>query len=203
MKYNQYTWQKCIKIHYVIVLITGNELSTILFILFNYYLNISVTNRCAQGFIGGSEKCLDIDECEESPCHPSATCLNLHGTYRCVCPQGTAGDPTGTGCSTPNQCNADDDCPDIQACRKHSCTDPCSFADCGTNAVCSVIDHDAVCQCLPGYIGDASGCFKVECLSNNDCPGDKYCNSDINKCASKNDFHFYGVYVHRKFYLIA
>lgn len=144
-----------------------------------------ILNRCAPGFIAGPEKCLDIDECENNPCHLSAKCINLHGSYRCVCPQGTAGDPAGAGCSTPNQCNIDQDCLETQACIKRSCTDPCSYADCGANAVCSVIDHAAACQCQSGYIGDASGCFKVECLSNNDCPGDKYCNVDTNKCASK------------------
>ncbi|CAB0029718.1 unnamed protein product, partial [Trichogramma brassicae] len=141
--------------------------------------------RCAHGFIAGPEKCLDINECEASPCHPTANCLNLLGSYRCVCPQNTAGDPVKFGCHAPEECNVDSDCSEKQACIKQHCSDPCSYADCGANAVCSVINHVAACQCQQGYIGDASGCFKVECLSNDDCPNDKYCNSDTNKCASK------------------
>ena len=141
--------------------------------------------KCGQGFIAGNEKCLDIDECEQYPCHASAKCINLRGSYRCICPHGTAGDPIKSGCTTPNHCTMDHDCTKSLACIQNSCTDPCSLADCGLNAICSVVDHTAVCQCQPGYIGDAKGCLKVECLSNNDCPGDKYCNLDTNKCASK------------------
>lgn len=141
--------------------------------------------RCSHGFIAGPEHCLDINECEDQPCHPSAECINLHGSYRCTCPQGTAGDPVGSGCTLPHQCTAHTDCPDTQACIHHNCSDPCSFVDCGSNTICTVLDHTAGCQCQPGYIGDASGCFKVECLSNSDCPTDKYCNQEINKCSSK------------------
>lgn len=140
--------------------------------------------KCSHGFIAGPDTCLDINECEEHPCHPSAECINLHGTYKCVCPQGTAGDPVGTGCLTPHQCENHHDCPDSQSCIHFSCADPCSLVDCGPNTICSVIDHVAGCQCQSGYIGDASGCFKVECLTDNECPKDKYCNLESNKCAS-------------------
>lgn len=141
--------------------------------------------RCGHGFIAGPEQCMDVNECEEQPCHQSAECINLRGSYRCVCPQGTAGDPVGTGCLIPHQCRLDSDCSDSQACVQNNCTDPCTLVDCGDNTICSVVDHAAGCQCQPGYIGDASGCFKVECLSNTDCSGDKYCNQETNKCASK------------------
>lgn len=146
---------------------------------------IRLSSRCSHGFIAGPEHCLDINECDDHPCHSSADCVNLRGSYRCVCPQGTAGDPVGTGCAISHQCILDADCPDSQACIQHNCTDPCSLVDCGLNTICSVFDHAAACQCQPGYIGDSSGCFKVECLSNNDCPTDKYCNQDANKCSSE------------------
>ena len=40
---------------------------------------------------------LDINECttysvDTRPCHPLATCVNLFGSYDCVCPAGTVGD---------------------------------------------------------------------------------------------------------------
>ena len=141
--------------------------------------------RCSQGFVTGPERtCLDINECNDRPCHPSAECHNVHGSYRCVCPQGTAGDPLGNGCQTPHQCEQNSDCPDSLACITHNCSDPCSFVHCGPNALCSVVEHATSCQCQAGYIGDSSGCFKVECLADNDCSDDKYCNRDINKCSS-------------------
>jgi hypothetical protein len=137
------------------------------------------------GFIADPEHCLDINECEDQRCHPSAECINLHGSYRCTCPRGTAGDPLGSGCVLPHQCTTHSDCPDTQACVQHNCSNLCSLVDCGFNTICRVLNHAAGCQCQPDYIGDASRYFKVECLSNSDCPTDKYCNQETNKCSSK------------------
>lgn len=140
--------------------------------------------KCSQGFIASPDKCLDIDECDDHPCHPTAECINLQGSYKCSCPTGTAGDPVVLGCLLPHRCDSNTNCPESLACVQHNCTDPCSRVDCGPNTVCSVFDHAAACQCQAGFIGDASGCFKVECLSNSDCPVDKFCNQDVNKCTS-------------------
>lgn len=140
--------------------------------------------KCGHGFISSNDKCLDVDECLEHPCHPSAECINLHGSYKCTCSPGTAGDPIGTGCLIPHQCENNNDCVDSQSCIQHNCSDPCAIVDCGENTICSVVDHQAGCQCQSGFIGDSSGCFKVECLSDNDCPTDKFCNVESNKCSS-------------------
>lgn len=148
-------------------------------------------NRCSQGFVSGNDGCVDVNECKDQPCHPSAECVNLHGSYRCACPLGTVGDPLETGCVLPHQCNENHDCPESQACISHNCTDPCSLVDCGQSAFCTALDHNAACQCQPGYIGDATGCIKVECLNNNDCSNDKYCNLEINKCYSECNFYYY------------
>lgn len=100
----------------------------------------------------------------------------------------------------PHQCTLDTDCPETQSCIQHNCSDPCSFVDCGLNTICTVVDHTATCQCQPGYIGDSSGCFKVECLSNNDCPSDKYCNQETNKCSGK---HITKLYVNKNLQIIS
>ncbi|KPP65805.1 hypothetical protein Z043_115747 [Scleropages formosus] len=35
----------------------------------------------------------DLDECEESPCPPGASCVNTLGSYNCHgCPEGMMGD---------------------------------------------------------------------------------------------------------------
>lgn len=146
--------------------------------------------RCTSGFIAGPHGCLDINECEEHPCHASAHCINTPGSYRCACPDGTVGDPfIEPGCILPNQCHADSDCSDNLACREGRCTDPCPEVSCGINAVCNVFDHNSVCACPPGHLGDAYdvavGCFKVECLDNIDCSADKQCDKETNKCISK------------------
>lgn len=146
--------------------------------------------RCSSGFIASPQGCSDIDECEAHPCHPSAQCVNLPGSYRCVCPEGTVGDPfIDPGCILPNQCQLDTDCSDNLSCRGGRCTDPCPEVSCGPNGICNVFDHNAVCACPPGHLGDpydvSVGCFKVECLDDIDCSTDKECDKESNKCISK------------------
>lgn len=41
---------------------------------------------------------LDVNECENNPCHSTGTCVNTPGKYVCVCPQGYYGDGWRTGC---------------------------------------------------------------------------------------------------------
>uniref|UniRef100_A0A0N5AH65 EGF-like domain-containing protein n=1 Tax=Syphacia muris TaxID=451379 RepID=A0A0N5AH65_9BILA len=56
---------------------------------------------CAEGYhkIGGSD-CRDVDECSmgASLCHPLAECINVPGSYKCICNKGYKGD--GKNCYT-------------------------------------------------------------------------------------------------------
>lgn len=146
--------------------------------------------RCVSGFISSDNSCIDIDECQESPCHYSAKCINTPGSHTCACPEGTIGDPfIEPGCILPNQCSRDTECGDNLACEDGRCTDPCVNKKCGLEALCNVFNHRAICSCPAGYLGDPDainiGCFKVECVSNSDCTDDKYCDDNTNKCTSK------------------
>lgn len=92
---------------------------------------------------------------------------------------------------TPSECNHDADCSDTLACEHGKCTDPCvagAGVHCGPNAVCNVFDHVAVCSCPAGHLGDPNsivvGCFKVECVSNDDCSLDRFCDGQSNRCMS-------------------
>lgn len=40
---------------------------------------------------------LDIDECHDKPCNADADCINVPGTYKCICRPGYTGD--GFQCS--------------------------------------------------------------------------------------------------------
>lgn len=145
--------------------------------------------RCDNGFIGTPFGCNDINECEENPCHKSGVCENTPGSFKCVCPPGTVGDGYTDGCLRPNQCNRDDDCNMNLACVKGKCSDPCLHSECGKGAECLPLDHQATCHCPSGHLGDPSdtkiGCFRVECLDDKDCPADKHCQTESNRCISK------------------
>ena len=40
---------------------------------------------------GGDAGCVDVDECRTETCPGTAECVNLSGSYECVCPQGYIG----------------------------------------------------------------------------------------------------------------
>lgn len=130
--------------------------------------------------------CVDIDECSTNPCHHSAICENVPGSYKCTCPQGEIGDGW-TGCLNPGECpRGDIDCPSNAACRKDrngisKCVNLCAYQSCGPNAICSVQNHQMLCTCpdVGFFTGDAynqqNGCQRVDCLHDSNCPFDRQC----------------------------
>ena len=45
----------------------------------------SITCQSDGGFSDNAPICRDLNECLENPCHPTATCRNIHGRYECYC----------------------------------------------------------------------------------------------------------------------
>lgn len=60
---------------------------------------------------------------------------------------------------------------------------PCSTAVCGPNSQCREINNQAVCSCLPTYLGIPPAC-RPECVSNSECPQNQACMKQkcINPC---------------------
>lgn len=50
----------------------------------------------------------------------------------------------------------------------------CSPSPCGPNSQCRVINEQAVCSCLPEYIGSPPNC-RPECTINSECSAEKAC----------------------------
>lgn len=64
------------------------------------------------------------------------------------------------------ECLIHADCPTRLACLQSKCRDPCT-GSCGFNAKCTVINHQPVCSCEPGYQGDPfNGCNAVAGMFN-------------------------------------
>ena len=83
-------------------------------------------------------------------------------------------------------CKSDDECPQHLACIRRECQDPCRFERCGQNAQCSVRNHRAKCDCLPGYRGNPYEiCRQYECLTDPECPTTKACRNE--KCVDPCD----------------
>ena len=153
---------------------------------------VSQECMCSKGFIPGVAGCVDVDECSDDPCHSTATCINLLGSYKCSCPYGTVGDPKDGGCVKPSECDSDSDCKeDGQICHKNGgshnkCMDPCSSSVCGPNSKCEVEERQPVCVCQDGYFGNpnnlSNGCVKAECINDNDCSSNRMCHTPSYRC---------------------
>lgn len=66
------------------------------------------------------------------------------------------------------ECLIHADCPTRLACLQNKCRDPCT-GSCGFNAKCTVVNHQPICSCEPGYQGDPfNGCNLLPGLYNID-----------------------------------
>ncbi|KAI5719789.1 hypothetical protein M8J76_014878 [Diaphorina citri] len=137
---------------------------------------------CAPGFSLVNNDCVDVNECDLSPCHPTALCKNTAGSFVCSCAGGLIGDPTTSGCHPADVCSYDGQCPASAACVDGRCRNPCEADEvCGRNAECAVVNHTPRCTCVAGTVGDPkSGCVKLECTHSTDCGPSQVCVSS--KC---------------------
>lgn len=87
------------------------------------------------------------DLCNPTPCAPNAKCHN----GICTCLPEYHGDPY-RDCRP--ECILNSDCSREKACTRNKCTDPCP-GTCGTNAICSVVNHIPMCSCMENYEGNA------------------------------------------------
>ncbi|CAH0390731.1 unnamed protein product [Bemisia tabaci] len=88
--------------------------------------------------------------CDPSPCGPNSRCLiSKQGYASCSCLPGYRGVPP----VCKSECVISAECPQSQACINQKCADPCP-GTCGLNARCDTINHNPICNCAPGYVGD-------------------------------------------------
>ena len=90
-----------------------------------------------------------IDPCSPSPCGPYSLCKDIGGTPSCSCLTGYVSSPP----SCKPECIINTDCVSNLACINEKCRDPCP-GSCGSNAICSIINHIPICSCVTGYIGN-------------------------------------------------
>lgn len=87
--------------------------------------------------------------CVPSPCGPNSQCRVVGSQPACSCLPNYIG-------RAPNcrpECTTNSECPNNLACQNEKCRDPCP-GTCGQNAQCTVVNHNPICSCLPGYEGD-------------------------------------------------
>lgn len=85
-------------------------------------------------------------------------------TIMCQCPPDTYTDSNGR-CKaivySEPQCHVDSDCNNREKCIKGFCIEACKIDICGINAQCKSYNHQSICTCAPGYIGNPH----IECTN--------------------------------------
>ena len=153
-----------------------------------------------------------MNPCHTTTCGINAECRVNNHRALCICKPGYEGDPYEI-CEERKSdkcecclskinlqkvtlmylsagCKSDDECPLHLACYNRECQDPCIYEQCGQNAQCSVRNHKAKCDCLPGYRGNPyqngkPGCRQYECLTDPECPDHLACRNE--KCVDPCD----------------
>lgn len=110
---------------------------------------------CKQGFTGDPfTQCFEIYQ-EPIPKQPSDPCIECGSNTDCnngvcTCLPDYLGDPY-SGCRP--ACVLNVECAPNKACINNKCKDPC-VQICGTNAICTTINHVPTCSCPPEMSGD-------------------------------------------------
>eukprot|EP00095_Tigriopus_kingsejongensis_P012598 maker-scaffold642_size120736-snap-gene-0.27 protein:Tk12598 transcript:maker-scaffold642_size120736-snap-gene-0.27-mRNA-1 annotation:"GH13743" len=114
-----------------------------------------------------------IDPCLPNPCGENTEHRKAGSNCICTCLPGFYGDPY-TGCNY--ECLIHDDCPYNRACASnHRCSNPC-IGNCGVQAICNVIEHNAICSCPEELEGDPFiRCIPAGCRSDSECPSTEAC----------------------------
>ena len=58
---------------------------------------------CDEGFFTHGLYCLDVNECDDNPCHSLASCHNTAGSFYCSCASGYSGNGID-GCEDIDEC---------------------------------------------------------------------------------------------------
>ena len=167
--------------------------------------------QCNQGLTYNTitEFCDDIDECTlDHDCDQNSTCVNLKGSFYCVCDTGYVGDgrtcvegtctddicPVNAKCVAPNKldcrCKKGFELELWESNQTEICvdTDECSTlrSICHENALCKNFPGGYECNCQEGYFGNGQTCFPGSCTDINCPPSDhKFClspRSNLCKC---------------------
>lgn len=113
-------------------------------------------------------------------CGQNADCQVINHLPSCTCRPGYTGDPFNY-CNLPPERNNCFQCFFFNLINELSILapvplpkNPCNPSPCGPNSQCREVNEQAVCSCLPTFIGSPPGC-RPECTVSSECPLDKAC----------------------------
>lgn len=90
-----------------------------------------------------------VNPCIPNPCGQNSECFERNNQAICSCLLGYIGAPP----SCRPECLFNSECSQQMACFNKNCVDPC-IGVCGEGSECRVVNHNPVCMCQEGYIGN-------------------------------------------------
>nr|CAD7423795.1 unnamed protein product [Timema monikensis] len=173
---------------------------------------------CNKGYKpdGSGTRCIDLNECEQTPSPCKFACQNTDGSYVCSCPTGFVLNPDGVSCRDLDECTTgrhvcQHECINTQGSYKCACTkgynqigDQCTDIDecveqtgtCPSPGNCINTLGSFKCICPRGFKLDSTGTF---CTDSDECTDDSKCQYGCQnlvggfRCACPEGFiqHFY------------
>lgn len=142
-----------------------------------------ITNSdCSSNLACINQKCKD--PCPGT-CGRNAECQVITHNPICSCYPGYTGDPSRY-CSIEQKGNlfyivCDETCFQLSLIQLPfsdpvAAVNPCRQGSCGPNSQCRVVNDQAVCTCLPEYLGTPPNC-RPECVVSSECPLNKACSN--------------------------
>lgn len=116
----------------------------------SFYVILSITQVLLIRIVVQTDTKTRENPCVPSPCGPNSQCRIIGDQAACSCLVNYVGRP-------PNcrpECTTHSECANNLACQNEKCINPCP-GSCGLNAICTVVNHNPACSCLPGFTGDA------------------------------------------------
>lgn len=87
--------------------------------------------------------------CVPSPCGAYSVCRTVEHRAVCSCQSDYIGSPP----QCRPECTVSSECTRDRSCINKKCIDPCP-GTCGYNARCRVVNHNPICSCNTGFVGD-------------------------------------------------
>ncbi|XP_041033338.1 adhesion G protein-coupled receptor E1-like isoform X2 [Carcharodon carcharias] len=121
--------------------------------------------------------CIDINECDSSPCGPQAVCKNTPGSFKCSCHSGFKPSVGNSGFSGGAKCE------DINE---------CDSSPCGPQAVCKNTPGSFKCSCHSGFkpsVGNSGFSGGAKCEDVNECEDEGVCGRNATCYNSVGSYH--------------
>lgn len=148
------------------------------------------TCRCYPGYQHNALQthCIDVNECEDTPCGENARCVNTYGSYTCHCLSGFSQVITQNRkfCQDVNECDMPNKCPDghcVNTEGSYTCECRTGFTKNWRDQCEDVNECLTSTACAHGRCTNTKGSYKCTCNSGYQTDADQSSCQDVDECS--------------------